>query len=266
MKRNRVLCGCVVLVAVIGLAQGCSRGPSEEELKLAAFQEQFAAVQEQYQALVEMRAEIEAAELRVAELEATAENKLTDEEKAELEELQGRLETLESERDAAFETVQGLLADLLNVGINEYPDSPETAEALVMYSDEAILVADDMVEKAGDYKKAIDHLSNAESYFDAAGLTPYHPLVAKIAELDDWRFITEERFDQIKNGMTKDEVADVAGQVYYRNIKEAPDKGVETWLYKKREGGAAAVYFRTKTDKVYDKDWEAVPAASVASD
>ena len=162
------------------------------------------------------------------------------------------------ESETAFEEVQGLLADLLNVGINEYPGSQETADALMIYADEAILVADDMVVKSGDYKKAIDHLSTAEGYFQAAGLTPYHPLIAKIAELDDWRFITQERFDQVKKGMTKEEVVAVVGQVYFRNIQESPEKGVESWLYKKREGGAAAFYFKIKTGKVYDKNWEAV--------
>jgi hypothetical protein len=122
-----------------------------------------------------------------------------------------------------------------------------------------------MVAKAGDYKKAIDHLTNAQGYFEAAGLTPYHPLVAKIEQLDSWRFITKERFDQVEKGMTKDEVTELVGKVYFRNIQESPDKGVETWLYKKREGGAAAFYFRMKTDKLYDKNFEAV-STSVVSD
>ena len=63
MKRYRLLWVCVVFVTVLGLVQGCSRGPSEEELKLAAFEEHFAAMQEQYNALVIMRSEIEAAEM-----------------------------------------------------------------------------------------------------------------------------------------------------------------------------------------------------------
>jgi hypothetical protein len=266
MKRNQLLWVCVVLVAVVGLVQGCSRGPSEEELKLAAFQEQFGAVEQAYKALTDMRSEIEAAELELAELQAVDENKLTDEQKARVEEVTAKLEASATERENAFEGVQGLLADLLNIGINDYPDSPETASALMIYSDEAILVADDMVAKAGDYKKAIDHLNTAEGYFEAAGLTPYHPLMAKIAEFDDWRFITEERFDQVKKGMTKEELAATVGQVYFRNIQESPDKGVETWLYKKREGGAAAFYFKIKTQKVYDKNWEAVAVAAVAQD
>jgi len=266
MKRNRLSALCIALVAIAGLSQGCSRGPSEEELKLAAFQEQAAAMNQAYEDLLTLRAEIETAETTLAELQETPENKLTDEQKLELEELAAKLETAAVESETAFEEVQGMVADLLNLGINEFPDSPETADALVIYADEAILVADDMVAKSGDYKKAIDHLANAESYFEAAGLSSYHPLVAKIAELDDWRFVTQERFDQVKKGMTKDEVAALVGQVYFRNIQESPNKGVETWLYKKREGGAAAFYFKIKTQKVYDKNWEAVAAQTVVED
>jgi hypothetical protein len=266
MKRNRLLVVCFVLVAVVGFNQGCSRGPSEEELKLAEFQEQATVMNEAYGNLLEMRNRIETAEARISELQEIPEGELTDEQKLELEELPATIETLSAETEAAFETVQGMVADLLNVGINEYPESPETADALVIYADEAIFVADDMVEQAGDYKKAIDHLGNAEGYFQAAGLSSYHPLVAKIAELDDWRFVTQERFDQVKNGMTKEEVAALVGQVYYRNVQESPDKGVETWLYKKREGGAAAFYFKIKTQKVYDKNWEAVSVQAVVSD
>lgn len=263
MKRNRLLVVCVVFVAVVALNQGCSRGPSEEDLKLAAFQEQAAAMKQAYEGLVSLRAEIEAAELTVAELQEIPENELTDEQKLEIEELTAKVDSAAVEGENAFEGVQGMVADLLNVGINEYPESNETADALMIYADEAIFVADDMVAKSGDYKKAIDHLGNAEGYFQAAGLSSYHPLMAKIAELDDWRYVTEERFDQVKKKMTKDEVSAVVGQVYFRNIQEDPDKGVETWLYKKREGGAAAFYFKIKNEKVYDKNWEAVPAQTV---
>jgi hypothetical protein len=256
----------VILVAVLGLVQGCSRGPSEEELKLAAFQEEYTALQVEYDALVNMRAQIEDATAKIAELQAIPENKRTDEQKTEIEGIQTELDSAAVEIEAAFEGVQGMLADFLNVGINEFPESDETANALRMYADEAILVADDMVLKSGDYKKAIDHLSAAEGYFEAAGLTPYHPLVARIAELDNWRFITKERFDEVKKGMTKEELVAIVGQVYFRNIQESKEKGVESWLYKKREGGAAAFYFKIKTGKIYDKNWEAVAATTVVEE
>jgi hypothetical protein len=263
MKRKLSLLVAVTLVAVFGLVQGCSRGPSEEELKLVAFQEQVAATKAAYEELRSLRSENATAGAILAELEAIPENKLTDEQKAQLDDVKGKLEASATTTEAKFEEVQSQLADALNIGINDFPDSPETAELLIIYSDEAILVAEDMVMKAGDYKKAIDHLSNAEGYFAAAGLTPYHPLIAKIAEFDDWRFINQERFDAITKGMSREEVTETAGHVYYRNIQKSESKGVETWLYKKREGGAAAVYFKIKTGKVYDKNFDAIEVRAV---
>lgn len=264
MKARQWLLVCVVAIVGAGLVQGCSRGPSEEELKLAEFQEQFAQLKTAYDGLTSLRGEIDEAKATLAELEEIPESKLTDEQKAQLEELGPKIESLEAERETTFDDVQAKVADLLNVGINEYPTSQETADALMIYADEAILVAQDMVDKSGDYKKAIDNLANAQGFFEAAGLTPYHPLVAKIAEFDDWRFITRERFDAVTKGMTKEEVVAEAGQVYFRNIQESPDKGVETWLYKKREGGAAAFYFKIKSQKLYDKNWEAVSTQVVS--
>jgi hypothetical protein len=266
MRSNRFLSVCVVSVIALGLLQGCQRGPSEDELKLAAFQEQFTNLKQKYDALVQTRADIADAKAALVELEAVPERQLTDEQKAQTEDLNAKLDELTSANETAFEDVQSLLADFLNVGINDYPDSTETAQALTIYSDEAVLVARDMVAKAGDYRKAIDHLSNAEGYFSAIGLEPPEELTATIAELDDWSFITQERFDQVTKGMTKEEVAATIGQVYFRNIQENPNKGVETWLYKKREGGAAAIYFKTKTGKVYDKRFDAVAATTVVED
>jgi hypothetical protein len=266
MRSNRFLTVCVACVLSLGLVQGCQRGPSEEELKLAEFQGQFETLKQKYDALNQTRTEIADATTELAELEAVPERQLTDEQKARMDELNATLDELTATNEAAFEEAQSVLADFLNVGINDYPDSAETAAALKIYSDEAILVALDMVAKAGDYRKAVDHLSSAEGYFAAIGLEPPVELTNTIAELDDWRYITPERFDQITKGMTKDEVVATVGQVYFRNIQENPDKGVETWLYKKREGGAAAIYFRMKTGKVYDKRFDAVAATTVVAD
>ena len=80
----------------------------------------------------------------------------------------------------------------------------------------------------------------------------------EIAALQQMRFITRERFDLVKKNMTMDEVKEIAGHPYYQNIQRNDKQGVETWLYRKREGGAAAVYFKMKTSKMYNKNFEAV--------
>jgi hypothetical protein len=78
------------------------------------------------------------------------------------------------------------------------------------------------------------------------------------------RFINQERFDLIQKNMTMDEVKEIAGVPYYQNIQLDEKRGVETWLYRKEDGGAAAIYFKTKTTKSYDKKWDAVKTRVVS--
>ncbi|RKZ99435.1 MAG: hypothetical protein DRQ45_08695 [Gammaproteobacteria bacterium] len=177
---------------------------------------------------------------------------------AELGELPAQIETLNATKDERYEAVQATLADFLNVALNDFPEHPGTLQGLGIYADEAILIARDTVIQAGDYKKAIDQLDAASSYFDSLDLPPYQPLVDEIAALQQMRFITRERFDLVKKNMTMDEVKEIAGYPYYQNIQRNEKQGVETWLYRKREGGAAAVYFKMKTSKMYNKNFEAV--------
>ncbi len=258
MRRSRFLpCGIVVLV-VFGLLSGCSRGPSEEELALAALEAQLETMQQQYQDLQKARADIATAEATLAEIEAVRERDRSDEQKAQLEELPGQIEALQVAKDEAFEAVQATLADFLNVALNDFPDHPATVQGLNIYSDEAIMIADETVRMAGDYKKAISQLDAAASYYDSLDIPPYQPLVDKIKYFDDMRFITKERFDLVKKRMTMDEVKEVVGTPYYQNIQLDKKRGVETWLYRKREGGAAAVHFKTKDNKVYNTNFDAI--------
>lgn len=258
MKRSRFLPCCIAVCVVVGLISGCSRGPSEEELKLAKLEEQLATLQQQYTDLQQARSDLGAAEVTLSEIEAIKERDRSEEQTAELEVLPTTIEELTATKDLAFEAAQGTLADFLNVALNEFPEHPATAQGLKVYSDEAIMIARETVIQSGDYKKAINQLDAAVSYYESIGLTPYQPLLDEIASLDDMRFVTQERFDLVAKNMTKDEVKDAVGVPYYQNIQIDEKRGVETWLYRKREGGAAAVYFRVKSDKAYDKNWEAV--------
>jgi len=258
MKSIRILPCALIVILVGGFFVGCSRGPSEEELKFAELQQQFVLIQEQYAALEEIRANLAVQAASLEELQTIDEKKLTDEQKLLLEEGLLSIEEASAAEDEAFEEVEGNLAEFLNTALNDYPDAPETQQALDIYSIEAILVAEDMVTKAGDYSKAIDHLYAAGSLYDQVGLDVYSGIDEKIAWLNDWRFITQERFDSVNKGMTKDEVKVVAGVPYYQNIQKDAKRDVETWLYRKVDGGAAAIYFKMKTDKVYNKNFDAI--------
>ena len=243
---------------VFGLVSGCSRGPSEEELAQAAFEEQLANLQQQYEVLQQSRTDLAASEVMLAEIEAIKERDRSEEQIAEFEALPAAIVEQGTARDAAYDAVQATLADFLNIALNDFPEHPATVQGLNVYSDEAILNAEDTVARAGDYKKAMNQLDAANSYYDSIDLPSYQPLVDKIAELDDMRFITQERFDLAKKNMTMDEVKELIGVPYYQNIQVDEKRKVETWLYRKREGGAAAVYFKTTNNKVYNKNFEAV--------
>jgi hypothetical protein len=263
MRRNRFLsCGIALVVALAGLS-ACSRGPSEEELAQARFEEQLTLLQQQYDELQRVRSEVAAAEASLAAIEATEERARSEEQKADAAALPARIEELAAARDAAFDTTQGTLADFLNIALNDFPEHPATLKGLNIYADEAIVIADDTVAKAGDYKKAAEQLGSALSYYDSLELPRYQRLADKLAELSSMRFMTQERFDQVAKGMDMEEVKRIAGVPYYQNIQVDEKQGVETWLYRKAEGGAAAFYFRTKTGKVYNKNFEAVKTTVV---
>ena len=258
MRRSRFLPYGIAILVVFGLVSGCSRGPSEEELAQAAFEEQLATLQQQYEVLQQARTDLGAAEATLAEIEAVRERDRSEEQVAELETLPAAIVELGTARDTAYDAVQATLADFLNIALNDFPEHPATMQGLNLYSDEAILIAEETVIKAGDYKKALNQLDAANSYYDSIDQPPYQALVDKMAELEDIRFITQERFDLVKKKMTMDEVKDVVGVPYYQNIQVDEKRKVETWLYRKREGGAAAVYFKTTNSKVYNWNFEAV--------
>jgi len=258
MRRSRFLPYGIAILVVFGLVSGCSRGPSEEELAQAAFEEQLAALQQQYEVLLQARTDLVASEASLADIEAIKERDRSEEQIAEFEALPAAIVEQGTARDAAYDAVQATLADFLNIALNDFPEHPATVQGLNLYSDEAILIAAETVTKAGDYKKAMNQLDSASSYYDSIDLPSYQPLVDKMAELDDMRFITQERFDLVKKNMTMDEVKEVIGVPYYQNIQVDEKRKVETWLYRKRGGGAAAVYFKTTNNKVYNKNFEAV--------
>jgi len=254
---KRILPCIVCLLITVALPTACSRGPSEQELALQQLTEQLNVIQTDYQALGAARTELETSKATLAELEGIEERKRTDEQKEQLAALGPRIEELSQQVDAGYEELQTKLADYLNTALNEFPQEESTRQGLRIYAEESIRNAEDTVAKAGDYKKAIDTVETAKGYYEAVQLEPYQGLIDKLSELEQRRYITEERFAMIKRGMTQDEVKETAGVPYHGNVREDPESGVEFWVYPKREGGAAAVYF-DKKDKVYNTNFDAV--------
>ena len=259
MTTSRILPCVLVLALAVGTGIGCKGGgEGEPTVDKAELVQQLTAINQSYDALQQARQDLAALRSELAEQEATPERSRSAEQTARIDELRTKIAAQDADNASNYDDLQTKLANFLTIALNDFPNDPETMAGLRTYSEEAMAYADDAVEKAGDYKKAIDQLELAKGYYEQIQKPVYEPLNVRISELDELRYITEERFDQITKGMTEAQVKEAAGTPYYRNIKEDQEKKVITWLYPKREGGAAAVYFKMDNRKVYSKNFDAV--------
>lgn len=132
-----------------------------------------------------------------------------------------------------------------------------TLEAIRLKSDEDILVAREHVEEGGDYRRAID------IYEAALAVDPENPkLLQALENARSRRYMTRERFSQVQEGMTADQVRTLLGAPNVNDVREYPHRGVTGWFYARdARGGAAAVWFETrgKGRVVYQADFEALP-------
>ena len=160
-------------------------------------------------------------------------------------------------RDLA-EEVNHRLVDFINAhpAVEGEPLSGRLLEAIRMKSDEDIRLAREHIERGGDYRRAID------IYEAALAVDPDNPrLRQELESAQARRYITAERFAQVKEGMSQDEVRAALGQPNLNNVREYEDKGITAWFYTKDpQGGAAAVWFQRqgKGYVVYELDFDAV--------
>jgi len=171
-----------------------------------------------------------------------------------LEALKTKLEDL---KKTQYETKYNAFMDNLTMFLdktlndNNLKNKPEVSKAVRLYSDECIMTGEEFIKEGGKYKEAI------EIYNQALNLDPNYDLLKnKIKEAEDFRFIKKERFDQIKNGMTMDEVKAICGYPNVLYIQEKEEKGrkITAWFYPKEDQKAAGIFF--SNGKVYEKIWE----------
>lgn len=134
-----------------------------------------------------------------------------------------------------------------------------TLAAIRMKSDEDILIAREHLEQGGDYRTAID-------IFEAAlAVDPDNPRLQKELEsAQTRRYMTRERFAQVQEGMTPEQVRALLGPPNVNDIREYPARGVTAWFYARdARGAAAAVWFEKKGERqvVYEADFDALPAS-----
>jgi tetratricopeptide (TPR) repeat protein len=191
--------------------------------------------------------------------------------KKRLDEQRGRLAGLETspeadrlrkEVDALAAELNRRLVDFINANADTSagapPDERQRA-AIRLKSDEDILLAREYIEQGGDYRRAI------EIYETALAADPDNQrLRQELAAARARRYITRERFTQLREGMTQDEVRRLLGSPNLQDARTYPERGVTAWFYPKdASGAAAAVWFQKKAAQsgmaeVYLLDFDAI--------
>ena len=139
-------------------------------------------------------------------------------------------------------------------------------QGLAYMSDEAIVMAQEYIDKGGEYKKAI------QIFTDSLRSNPgYEPLLEAKARAEENQYMSQERFAQVKKKMTQDEVRALLGQVKRSNLQEYTEQNRVGWFYKKQNGGAAGVFFKEKSSgsgdwTVETLNYEAIKPRVIESD
>jgi hypothetical protein len=254
--RNHLL---IVAILIALAATGCgSRGPSEQELANEAEWEWLQETQQELNAMRQELAELQELAAQVATEEVAEEVEGEDVEPAE--DPVARAAALQEQVETLTEEYTGRLVGLLNADPMIEGEEPTARQLtlLAMKSDEDLILAQEWIDRGGDYKRAIE-IYNTALMFD-----PENPkLQAALAEAEANRYMSQERFLQVKKGMTEGEVRQLLGQANLHNVRKYEDNGVVAWFYPTSETGeAAAVWFepdkKSGEMKVYQVKFEAV--------
>lgn len=246
----------VALLATIGIV-GCA-GTNEEELAAAAEAEQWAAVEQAKADLDAKRQELRDLRARVAEAGDSAAAEAEAEVDEAGEDLEAQVEEVQKELDEMSTAFTSQLIDYINSQeILEGAElTPNQRQAFDWKSEEDMLVAQEYIDRAGDYQKAID------IYTTALLADPGNEkILAAKEKAEELRYMTEDRFAQIKKGMTPEQVREALGTPHRMNVREFED-GITGWFYPKQDPprSAAGVYFQKKRDKltVYRAEYDAI--------
>jgi hypothetical protein len=253
------LAGMVVLGVAACLAAACSGKPAQPSpavdggAGLARIRAARADLQRAWEALDVLRDELGA---------LGAGQRLTVGETSRKEELAAKVKLAEAQFEAAYSADQSALADFLNEALNTQPKADSTIEALRLYSDSALRNARDFVDHSGDYRRAIELLETARSYYDGVEAGAPDDLTSALANARAYRFVTKARFDQLKEGMTTSEVKALVGVPFCANIRhsEVGGRTVTTWLFGREDGEVAAIYLDDR-GKAYAWHWNVKDAA-----
>lgn len=240
------------LVVTVALLVAC--GPSQEEQLVQVQTEALAELDAGKQALDAKRQELADARAALAAVDDEAED--AEDQRAELDAAAGKLEGEVIGMSDDFATA---IVDFINSDppVEGEPLS-ETQQAVIrMKSSEDMVIAQEHIDKGGDYRRAMD------IYNQALLVDPENSdLQAALTRAEELRFMTQDRFTQVEKGMTDHEVRAMLGSPNLRNVREYPDRNVTAWFYPTTEAGdASAVWFRPNKagdNVVYQTKFEAI--------
>jgi tetratricopeptide (TPR) repeat protein len=242
----------LAVCAMMALVAACGTGTDPEE---EARNQEWQWLQQTKQELDAKRsqlAELAAREAMPAEPESEGEpgdEPATDAEGGEEASTPGaaaQRAALEEEVTALSEQFSSRLVDFLNDDpiVENQPPTERQLAALRMKSDEDMVLAQEWIDKGGDYKRAID------IYTTALQLDPENAqLQAARAAAEANRYMSADRFAQAEEGMSREEVRAVLGQANLHNIRQYADRGVVAWFYPtSATGDAAGVWFEVNDE------------------
>ncbi len=251
--RSKTVFVSTVLVALMALGCGGGDKKSDSTYDIAAA---FAKVTAARADLTTSREEVAKLKQELADLDAKG--RLSTEEQATKQQLEQDMKAAQARFDEAFTADQAALSEFLTKTLNDEQlrQAEETKKALQLYAEEAVRNAQDFIDQSGDYRRAIELLENAEQYFEFAGLPVPDAMTQALENAKSMRYLNKERFDQVKKGMTPEDVKLITGTPYYMNIRESESGGrkVTSWLFNRADGGVAAIHF--VKGKVYATKWD----------
>ncbi len=260
---HRLLTGAVLFLA-LAVAAGC--GPDPEVVAEQENEAQWAAIESARQQLADKREQLDQARAAAAPAaeEGAAEPAAEPTAKGEgAPPPAGGVEALETEVATLSEQFSQQLVDFINAHPPVVGEAPpeRVQQAIRMKSDEDILIAQEYIAQGGDYVRAL------QIYDAALEVDPgYEHLQQLRREAEEWRFMTEERFAQVEEGMTQDQVRELLGPVNLRNIRDYEENKAVAWFYPRDDRGAAAAVWFNKNRQgdyvVYQMDYHFKDAAA----
>lgn len=231
----------VLLLSIAALALvGCGGAGTTKVDK--ALDAEWAWLQESKQSLDALRAERAALLLKLEEMAETEDASEPVEGDVGAEPTVGP-EGLDSEiydlSDEFGQRLVGFINDPANAQIVGEPPTERQTAALRLKSSEDIVMAQEYVEKGGDYRRALNILE------EALRVDPENDdVLAAFEQAKLNRWMSQERFGAAEKGMSGKQVRKLLGQPLPSNIRPYPDKSVVAWFYPTGEDrGAAGVYF-----------------------